>query len=717
MWSRRGFLAGASLMLGGLARAQAGDGGPVREVLQRLIGSRARDFDFVLEPAGDLPFFAVTPESGRVKIAADTPVGLTKGAYAYLNKIGAAQMNWEGDRVALPARLPPEAIAKSPTPFRHRAYLNPCAFGYTTPFWDWARWSRELDWMALHGIDMPLAMDGQEFVWRALWKDQGLSETELDGYFCGPAFLPWARMGNIEGHDGPLPQHWTLRSRDIQHKLLARCRALGMAPILPGFAGYVPKAFAVKHPGAAIHKMEPWGGFHETYWLEPTDPLFATLQKRFLDLYTAEYGEGTYYLADAFNEMKPPVGTDRMGDLARYGKALFDSIAAVKPDAVQVMQGWLFGIDPEFWTAESVAAFLSGVPDDKLMVLDIANDTYPGVWEKQKAFGGKRWVFGYIHDFGGNNPLFGDLPLVEKDLSSVPARADKGRLDGFGVFPEGLNTNSIVYDFMFDRAWPRSGGPNDIDGWIAEYLRARYGRTDAKLEAAWADLWRAVYQVPNWRTGWWKGSFGCYLFTKRPSPALFEFGTELGDFALLRRAVTALITLAPVYGHEKLFRYDVVAATAHLGLLQMDQLLLDALRTKDEKSWQRAMRLGLKIDALLGAQPFGLKQWLDEAAACGASPAEKTYYIEQAKLQITLWGGDAVLNDYASKAWHGLIRHFYLPRWAKFHDALAKPGFDKTRFTADLIAWENGWVKDGRAYPRTVPKDPLAAARQIVEPL
>jgi len=41
-----------------------------------------------------------------------------------------------------------------------------------------------------------------------------------------------------------------------------------------------------------------------------TDPLFATLAARFLALYTQTYGAGTYYLADSFNEMTPPIEAD-----------------------------------------------------------------------------------------------------------------------------------------------------------------------------------------------------------------------------------------------------------------------------------------------------------------------------------------------------------------------------------------------------------------------
>ena len=31
---------------------------------------------------------------------------------------------------------------------------------YSMAFWNWTRWEQELDWMALHGINLPLAFTG-----------------------------------------------------------------------------------------------------------------------------------------------------------------------------------------------------------------------------------------------------------------------------------------------------------------------------------------------------------------------------------------------------------------------------------------------------------------------------------------------------------------------------------------------------------------------------
>ena len=36
-------------------------------------------------------------------------------------------------------------------------------------------------------------------IWAEVYKDFGLSEDEILGYFSGPAFQAWQRMGNVHG--------------------------------------------------------------------------------------------------------------------------------------------------------------------------------------------------------------------------------------------------------------------------------------------------------------------------------------------------------------------------------------------------------------------------------------------------------------------------------------------------------------------------------------
>ena len=94
-------------------------------------------------------------------------------------------------------------------------------------------------------------------------------------------FLFRARMGNIRGWGGPLPPSWYKIQLDLQRKILTAMRNLGMAPVLPGFAGFVPDGLKRVYPQAKLSRVSRWGGFNNTYCctyhLHSTDPLFKVL--------------------------------------------------------------------------------------------------------------------------------------------------------------------------------------------------------------------------------------------------------------------------------------------------------------------------------------------------------------------------------------------------------------------------------------------------------
>ena len=85
-------------------------------------------------------------------------------------------------------------------------------------------------------------------------------------------------MGNLDGWGGPLPLTWHEKTLALQQKILARMRAFGMTPVLPGFAGHVPKALVQRvFPEAKYTNNSIWVGFGEQYstvLLDPLDPLF-----------------------------------------------------------------------------------------------------------------------------------------------------------------------------------------------------------------------------------------------------------------------------------------------------------------------------------------------------------------------------------------------------------------------------------------------------------
>jgi hypothetical protein len=69
---------------------------------------------------------------------------------------------------AMPERLP-EVDVTLDAADRFRYEENVCVFSYTFAFWQWSDWERHIDWMALNGVNIPLAFTGQEEIWRRVY--------------------------------------------------------------------------------------------------------------------------------------------------------------------------------------------------------------------------------------------------------------------------------------------------------------------------------------------------------------------------------------------------------------------------------------------------------------------------------------------------------------------------------------------------------------------
>ena len=163
-----------------------------RGVISRLIGKRSADFKFIqTNPTDGKDSYQITAKNGTVEVKGSTGVAMCRGAYDYLKTKCNVLVTWDGDQLNLPTKFPDANITSGPNPNIYRHYFNVCTFGYTSAFWDWKRWQREIDWMALHGINMPLAMNGMEKVWQTVWRDYGLTDEQIRTHFVGPAFRPW----------------------------------------------------------------------------------------------------------------------------------------------------------------------------------------------------------------------------------------------------------------------------------------------------------------------------------------------------------------------------------------------------------------------------------------------------------------------------------------------------------------------------------------------
>jgi alpha-N-acetylglucosaminidase len=684
-------------------------------VLRRTVGERAAGaFRLeVIPPAeGGNDVYEVSAADGVVTVRGSSAVAMAHGAYEYLRDACHCIVTWNGRRVDVPDRLPDYGKKRVVSPFRWRQQYNVCTFGYTTAFWDWDDWQRELDWLALHGFNMALAQVGEEAIWQRVWLEMGLTQREIDETFVGPAHLPWFRMGNIVKWDGPLPHGWNEKQLQLQKRIVGRMRELGIEPVAPAFAGFVPAALKRVHPEVELKHLA-WGGFRPEYGADVLDArsaLYPVIGKKFIQAWEGEFGRATFFLADTFNEMKVPVPADREGrmeTLAAYGDAVYQSIVAAEPKAVWVMQGWLFYYDQKFWDPESVKALLSKVPDDRMVILDLAVDR-KAIWKTRGAFYGKQWVYSLLHNMGGKNALGGNLDFFANDPPAALASPEHGRLVGFGLAPEGTENNDVVYELLSDVPW--SDKAIDLDAWVKGYCEARYGGYPDSMRRAW-DLFRKTCygeRVDHTRA----------TYQHRPTAKPTWKDDRPNDTPEFRRGVELFLAAGDEVGTEKLYQADAIEFTCQYLGSRIDEAIRAALaahKAGDAAARDRfaADALGLMddVDALMAAHPLHrLDRWVGKARAWGDTPAERGYYEHNAKLLVTLWGGH--FSEYASKVWAGLVRGYYRPRWETFFADLARGG---PTDASDIKAWEAKWVgTPGVTPPVRKVEDVLAECRRLV---
>jgi alpha-N-acetylglucosaminidase len=715
------------VLVAGSPRGMAADPlGAARDLVGRILPAQAGQIDVEAAargPSGE-DAFEVESVGGRIKLRGQNGVTVGAALQWYLRNVAHGQVSWNGDNLDLPARLPPvPAKVRVTSAYAHRVYLNYCTFNYTASWWDKARWEREIDWMALNGITTPLAATGQEAVWQAALRRFGMTDTEIRGYIVGPAFAAWQWMTNIESWGGPLPQSWIDSHLELGRFILGRERALGMTPILQGFSGCVPTAFLSKFPRARIERKKIWGEVPPgTAQLDPKDPLFAEFGRAFLEEEVRLLGTDHLYAADPFHEGEPP--EDSVAYLNAVGARLFGVTSAFDPKATIVMQGWSIR-----------EGIVDGIPADRLLVLDLTGQK----WRQTKAFWGRPWVAGILHNYGGRQSIGGNLPLLASNAPALLADPSQGgRLVGIGMFPEAIEQNPIVYDVASGLAWSRS--PPDLEAWVGTYIFARYGREVPAAGRAWGRLLHSVYSQSDSEPQMQSPLQSRPALSVTTASPWGSFGRNY-DVAEVWSAWADLQDASADLGRVDPFRYDLVdvgrQALADLSV-PLQREVTAAWISGDAARFARArdrfMDLGTDLDRLLGTRrDFLLGAWLGSARKWGTSPGEADLCERNARELVTVWGprsDGAFLGDYACRQWSGLMDGYYLERWRRFFAFLATqgPGYrddalprlferprnDASAFYRALTDWEYHWTEGHEAYPAKPQGDSVAESGRLL---
>ncbi len=741
-----------------LATATIAAANPVTRLLERIDKGASKKFKTELVKQ-DKDFFEIdqTTPATPIIIRGNSWVNIAVGVNWYLKYYAGIHLTWNNMKAELPEVMPTvKQKERRETDLTLRYDFNYCTFSYSMAFWDWNRWQKEIDWMALHGVNMPLAAVGEECVWRNMLLKLGYSEAEIGQFIAGPAFLAWWAMNNLEGWGGPLPRSWYKQQETLQKRILADMKAWGMHPVLPGYSGMMPHD-AKQKLGLNVSDGGLWNGYQRPANLLPTDSRFAEIADLYYKELTRLFGKADYYSMDPFHESND----DAAIDYAKAGTALMDAMKRANPHATWVVQGWTENPRPEMMRDLKVG---------DLLILDLFSECrpmfgIPSIWKRQGGYGQHGWLFCMLENFGGNVGLHGRMDQLINNFylamgqggsqhetsNNKPSTTPKG----WGFTMEGSENNPVMFELMSELPWrPEKFTKED---WIRRYCFARYGVHDEAIERAWIILAQSIYNCPlgNNQQGPHES-----IFCGRPSLNNFQASSwskmhNYYDPNDTRQAAILFASVADKYRGNNNYEYDLVdicrQALADQGRHQYLRTIADynAFARKDfYKNAARFLKMILLQDKLLGTrEEFRLGHWTNAARNLGTTTEEKDQYEWNARVQITTWGNRTCadqggLRDYAHKEWQGLLKDFYYKRWSTYMKALADQmeastqanyealggGKNANKTSAELFqmalpsgplidwyAMEEPWTLQHNPYPTEPEGNSVDVAKEVVE--
>ena len=277
----------------------------------------------------------------------------------------------------------------------------------------------------------------------------------------------------------------------------------------------------------------------------------------------------------------------------------------------------------------------------------------------------------------------------------------------------------------------------DVTHFVDRYAIRRYGlpftvkrnnqdRVLSTLQNAWQQLKSTVYNISHW------GGVTKNLMVTSPKLNAVHSGfmpTEiLYDPAVIQKVWSMFLSVSDsdISKVEK-YRYDLVDITRQAlsdRFYSFYQKLNDSYFVGDvdgvRDNGVTMMELMTDLDTLLNTNEYWmLGEWIEMARKHGTNEEDQDWWEFNARNQVTLWGPDGEISNYASKQWGGLIAGYHQPQWKLFIDSVEKAvannqDFDQSAFVKEYMSklaqpWQNATDK----YPTKPQGDTIKVACEL----
>ena len=635
--------------------------------------------------------FTLSYSKGKVLVEANSTSAAAFGVHWYLKYYCHRSMSHMGDNLTAVEVLPVVAHPVHLTGLaKYRYALNYCTYNYTMSFYNWTDWQRELDYMALNGVNLMLVANGQEAVWQSVLDQLGYTQKEIDAFITGPAFNAWWLMGNIQGWGGPMARPVIAERARLVQKMLRRMQQLGIEPVMPAFFGMVPSSLKQKRK-AHIVEQGKWGYFERPDILDPSDSLFAVISDLFYGATRKLYGRELHFFSgDPFHEG----GKHGNINLTEAGVKIQAAMQKTFPGSVWVLQGWQANPDKDL---------IAAVNKKDILIQELFGENTHN-WEDRKGYEGTPFIWCTVTNFGERPGINGKLQRFADEIYRVRHSPYGGLCKGVGIMPEGINNNPVVYELMLELGWQKD--KVNVQQWIKDYVYARYGKTDPRMLKAWALLLQSAYSSD---LGYAEGPPENILCA-RPALTIKSVSTwgslaKKYDLDTFKKAVDLFAEAWPQYRDQRTYRIDLISMIMQQMGTRADSVFAKAVNAYTQKNipvYSAAVKRFLSLlddaNALLETDPFYQEsKYVHQAKVLNDSKETVSSNIDNLMMLNTYWGGNDPkednLHEYAYKEWAPMMKNYYKQRWVMFFNYLKAKLEGSSAPPVNFFKWERDWVE------------------------
>lgn len=670
-----------------------------------------------IESDGGLDTYKVFARDKKIVVCGNNNVAKAMGYYRYLRDYCGVMLSGGNYDISYIKTAPlPEGEIIYTVPQKIRMAMTYERFAAEAESWGVDRWEKEIDFMAMIGVNTPLALTGSDGVLYKTLMELRIKEENALSFISGSSFWPRQLTGNIFGYLPMNSPDYFAKKIEIGRFVTQREKALDMNPVHQGYISSVPFTFRKHYSKADLIKLPVWNSFPPSMTLSPDDDIhIKVLNGLFLQKQRELLGEVHNYIFEPLYDVD------------------FKGYTSFVDEASQMYMSFIKEIDSEAkWFVHSSSLYSLDKKIDGMVIIDESGESFAS----HGGFGSNSFIIGLRGNLNGRTVICGDAETLAEN-QYIKSKESYPNLEGTGLFFDSDSNNPLFYSLAAEVLTANKS--IDMSDYLKRFSLGRY-KTD-KYTGFLSKLVKTCYC---------KGSKLNQASALCARPCTKIDHTAVGDTFdrpydnkdLLALVKEALDNDAVKNEAMRLDLQDLVRQTLSNVLrpiyLQATECFFRVEAAAYEKTSNAFIEIAQDIDRLLKTvEQTNLYHHLDFARQLGDTKEVRQNLEVNFLMYHTIYGPmkNPLIFDDSWREWGGMTADFYLKRWYIYfrmlasyfgkpkklkdiskHQPLGRNAFAQTLLSKRLEYMENEWIRDYIPRPTGIgEEDTLEVIKELID--